>query len=580
MDIYRYRRHFKPFNMMTRYWYHSFSIVRLIVCLVVLIRQNTSTALAIPSILNHHNLNHRSSGVVVSEQKGAVRHQRFTTNILNVQTPSRNTRPHIRKTRQQKQRQILHATDVSNVVNNENHQSSSSSSISKTSSIISKENIMSILSAFTFIVIDIVIRNLFVWNHITFPSSLGACGIVFLILCMVNPFLNIMSFLQPGATLLAKWLPVFFVPSLITLPLTGSIGNSIEIFKILSVIVVGFFFTLLSTSYSVTFVRYFQTITNKEPPKLATSSKDTSPATTTKSDAAYSSPKPAKVFSDVLYNMLCVGVASTGIGSIITKGSVATNVILTKLFLLLTTLHTFVFGARLPNQFKQLVHPLVTCTVLTWTTMAIFAKVTASNMSFRSILQSYKTGARQMGVTSFGPGDVLIFLLGPAVVSLAISMYEKRALMKQNLMELCTAISVSTLGGLYGTALIVRLLNIASPQLRLSLLSRNITSPLAMAIATILGGDISLAVSMVVITGLIGANFGAMILNLFGIHDAVARGLGIGAAAHGLGTAAFANEKDAFPFAAISMALTASAATVAVSIPFIRKSLLQLALGV
>jgi putative effector of murein hydrolase len=100
-----------------------------------------------------------------------------------------------------------------------------------------------------------------------------------------------------------------------------------------------------------------------------------------------------------------------------------------------------------------------------------------------------------------------------------------------------------------------------------------------MAIAAIVGGDISLAVSMVVITGLIGANFGAMILNAFGIHDAVARGLGIGAAAHGLGTAAFANEKDAFPFAAISMALTASAATVAVSIPSIRKSLLQLALG-
>jgi putative effector of murein hydrolase len=146
-------------------------------------------------------------------------------------------------------------------------------------------------------------------------------------------------------------------------------------------------------------------------------------------------------------------------------------------------------------------------------------------------------------------------------------------------MEVGTSVGVSTLGGLFGTALAVRLLGIGNPSLRLSLLSRNITSPLAMAIAGILGADESLAVSMVVVTGLLGANFGASILTAFGIKDAVARGLGIGAAAHGLGTAAFVNEKDAFPFAAIGMALTASASTVVVSIPILRRVLLQIALG-
>ena len=69
-------------------------------------------------------------------------------------------------------------------------------------------------------------------------------------------------------------------------------------------------------------------------------------------------------------------------------------------------------------------------------------------------------------------------------------------------------------------------------------------------------------------------------MDAFGIKDAVARGLGIGAAAHGLGTAAFANEKDAFPFAAIAMALTASACTILVSIPAVKKSVVTLALGV
>lgn len=170
-------------------------------------------------------------------------------------------------------------------------------------------------------------------------------------------------------------------------------------------------------------------------------------------------------------------------------------------------------------------------------------------------------------------------MLGPAVIALACQMYEKRKLMRENLVEVGSAVVVSSFGGIFGTAAAVRVLQIASPYLRLSLLSRNITSPLAMAIATILGADVSLAVSMVVVTGLIGANFGASVLDSFGVKDAVARGLGIGAAAHGLGTAAFVEEKDAFPFAAIAMALTASATTVIVSIPLFKRWVLQLAFG-
>jgi len=151
--------------------------------------------------------------------------------------------------------------------------------------------------------------------------------------------------------------------------------------------------------------------------------------------------------------------------------------------------------------------------------------------------------------------------------------------MRENIPEVGVAVGVSAFGGLFGTAAAVRYLRISSPYLRLSLLSRNITSPLAMAIAAIIGADSSLAVSFVVITGVFGANFGASVLDFFGIKDAVARGLGIGAAAHGLGTAAFVKEEDAFPFAAISMALTASAATIICSIPILKKIILQMALG-
>lgn len=336
----------------------------------------------------------------------------------------------------------------------------------------------------------------------------------------------------------------------------------------MSVIVGGFYFTLLTTAGSVVGIRK---VAPSFSPEAGTSDNadadDTTPITTT------STSPPPKAFSDRLVFQLRVLALLSGVATIVTKHQTP---VVSSVFFLAATLHNFCFGARLPKKFTKVIHPLVTCTSLTWIMAMALAALTGS--TFRAMLKSYRTGT--LNPTSAGAGDVLLFLLGPAVVSLAISMYDRRKLMKENLKEVATGVSVSSVGGLFGTAAAVRLLQIANPSLRLSLLSRNITSPLAMAIASILGADVSLAVSMVVVTGLIGANFGATILSAFGINDPVARGLGIGAAAHGLGTAAFVNENDAFPFAAISMALTATACTCLVSVPAIKKAVLQLALGV
>mmetsp|Transcript_42713 Transcript_42713/g.129769 ORF Transcript_42713/g.129769 Transcript_42713/m.129769 type:complete len:318 (-) Transcript_42713:257-1210(-) len=244
--------------------------------------------------------------------------------------------------------------------------------------------------------------------------------------------------------------------------------------------------------------------------------------------------------------------------------------------MLFATLSTFVFGVRLPSSFSKLVHPLVTCTGLTWASAKLLGAVTGGT-SLLGMLGQYKAGT--LCPVHAGAGDLLLFMLGPAVIALACQMYGRRKLMAENIAEVGAAIAVCSGGGLFGTALLVRLLGIADPVLRLCMLSRNITSPLAMAIASMVGADVSLAVSTVVITGLIGANFGASILDKFGIKDPVARGLGIGAAAHGLGTAAFKDEKDAFPFAAIAMALTACTCTIMVSVPAVKEALLKVALG-
>ena len=103
-------------------------------------------------------------------------------------------------------------------------------------------------ATFALIVLDVIFRSIFVRFSIPFPSSLAGCGALFVFMIMLNSFDGAMiggdgrdgrvasaagerlyRTLNPGAMLLAKWLPVFFVPSLITLPLASGLGNAWEV---------------------------------------------------------------------------------------------------------------------------------------------------------------------------------------------------------------------------------------------------------------------------------------------------------------------------------------------------------------
>lgn len=74
---------------------------------------------------------------------------------------------------------------------------------------------------------------------ISFPSQLGGC-IVLLFFMLAAEFISpglgdsIFSSLSPGSALLAKWLPVFFVPGLAMLPLAPSVGSGFEVRKLVA----------------------------------------------------------------------------------------------------------------------------------------------------------------------------------------------------------------------------------------------------------------------------------------------------------------------------------------------------------
>ena len=247
-------------------------------------------------------------------------------------------------------------------------------------------------------------------------------------------------------------------------------------------------------------------------------------------------------------------------------------------FLFVSSFATYVWAAYLPAGFNKIVHPLVMCTFLSWGIMHLTGMVT--DRSFNAVLGSYKCGSLLWSKT--GAGDILLNLLGPSVIAFAVSMYSRKKLLKDNLPVVLLAMLTSSVGGLFGTAAFVRLIGLGGKlggMVRLSVLARNVTTALAMAVTSILGGDISICASVVVMTGIIAATYGRSLMDAMGVTDPIARGLGIGSAGQGLGAASMVPEPDAFPFAAMAMVLTAIAATVLVSIPSVKDSIIKLAGG-
>jgi putative effector of murein hydrolase len=242
--------------------------------------------------------------------------------------------------------------------------------------------------------------------------------------------------------------------------------------------------------------------------------------------------------------------------------------------LLSTTLAAFAAGAVLvPKKLQKVLHPLVSCTGTTLGAITLLAA--ACGLPWKATLRGYLLPG--LGPLA-APGNLLLAMLGPATFSFGFMIFSRRALVRANAAAVSACIGASSVVGLLGTAAFAKALQLPAA-VRLASVSRQVTAPLAIAIAGLLGADPSLAATIVVLTGLVVANFGAAALDALGVRAPVARGLAMGAAGHGLGTAATSGESDAFPFAAIAMALNAALSTVLVSLPAFRR-VLRAAAGV
>jgi predicted murein hydrolase (TIGR00659 family) len=164
--------------------------------------------------------------------------------------------------------------------------------------------------------------------------------------------------------------------------------------------------------------------------------------------------------------------------------------------------------------------------------------------------------------TYFDGAQFVHFLLGPATVALAIPLYRQIQRVRQSAAALIASIvggSVTASGSAVGVGYLLN----GSPDALIALAPKSVTAPVAMAIVEQLGGLPSLTAVLVILTGILGAMLGPLVLNLIGVTDWAVRGLAIGTASHGIGTArALQINEVAGAFSGLAMGLNALATAI------------------
>jgi predicted murein hydrolase (TIGR00659 family) len=164
--------------------------------------------------------------------------------------------------------------------------------------------------------------------------------------------------------------------------------------------------------------------------------------------------------------------------------------------------------------------------------------------------------------TYFAGAQFVHFLLGPATVALAIPLYRQFDRVKRSALAILTSIVTGSLTASLTAVALVRLLG-GGWDTAISIAPKSVTAPVAMGISEQLGGLPSLTAVLVILTGIIGAMLGPPLLDLLGIRDWAARGLAIGTASHGIGTARALQVNDvAGAFSGLAMGLNALATAV------------------
>ncbi|OMO93464.1 LrgB-like protein [Corchorus olitorius] len=401
---------------------------------------------------------------------------------------------------------------------------------------------------------DKFLKKAFVAAAIKFPSALFGMFCIFSVLVILDTTIpaaakGLMDFFEPALMFIQRWLPLFYVPALVVVPLSVRDIPAASGLKICFIIAGGWLASLCVAGYSAIAVRNI----------VKTEMTDAEPMA-----------KPSPFAPLEFWAWGGIFVASF-VSALFYPTALRTTARTCLPFLLASTVLGYMVGSGLPAGVKKVLHPIICCALSADLAAVAFGYISKSGVD--AVLGDYLTKVP----SNPGAGDILMGFLGSVILSFAFSMFKQRKLVKRHAAEIFISIILSSLFSLYSTALIGRLVGL-EPSLTISILPRCITVALALSIVSFFeGANTSLTAAAVVVTGLIGANFVQATLDKLRFRDPIARGIATASSAHGLGTAALAaKEPEALPFCAIAYGLTGIFGSLFCSVPAVRQSLLAI----
>lgn len=150
----------------------------------------------------------------------------------------------------------------------------------------------------------------------------------------------------------------------------------------------------------------------------------------------------------------------------------------------------------------------------------------------------------------------LRWLLGPAVVALALVIHGNLALLRRAPLPVLLAVGGGAATGVFSAYVMARAFGL-DRALVMAVTTKTVSTPFSVVIARMGGASVALAAAVAVLTGVIGALCVPWLFDRLGIKGRAARGLGLGVSSHLVGTD-WVTRRDpvAGGFAALAMVLT------------------------
>ena len=370
---------------------------------------------------------------------------------------------------------------------------------------------------------------------------------------------RVCHFFSPAMDWITSWLPVFYVPSLVTLPLVVSTMEAATLGKIVGLLVAGFVVTCAFSAKLATTVRQMTGVEMQPLPQ-----EKGKPPTT-----------------DLVKQLVGFTTMMSYLSASWLPATDAYQPFFVTVGLVGATVSSLLIGNV--NEVKAKMNPIVTCAVLS--NLGVYIMGLCTGAGYQATLKLYKSGVSftdMNSLSAMGAGDILMAFLGSVIVSFAFKVYGARKIIKRHAVEIFTCLVGTSTFAMFSTALLGRLIGL-TPAISLALVPRSVTVALAMPVTVSLGHPemVSLTAAAVVLTGLLGSALATKVLDQSGANDPISRGMATAASSHGLGTAALVSkEPEALPYAALSYALSGIVSSVLAATPVVTAALVGIAGGV